>query len=108
MAGEIEAYQDALSTFTEHERVVSSMIENMRRALSDLGAGGWKSVVISGIPLPAEIVMSGRNKSFDADRWPTGQQLKESIAKWHELRGQLRQAWDRIPDSRRFGITPPS
>jgi hypothetical protein len=108
MAGEIEAYQDVLKGFSEHEKSVSSVIENTRRAIADLGAGGWKSVSLNGVPLPAEIVLSKNNKTFDAERWPTGEQLKESIARWHELRGKLRNAWDRIPDSRRVGITPPS
>jgi hypothetical protein len=102
----IEKYQAAgielKNAIASAERLVK-IIRDGALVLQD-----WKRVMVSNaqVGFPAEVALT-RSPSINASDWPTGQQLAEALRRYHNARGDLRRAYDAIPEAQRDAIRGP-
>lgn len=106
-SGPIEAYQVAFraykATEQQADRMASHVVE-AGRALQN-----WRTVMFANLNVgfPAEIALSSRSPSIDGKNWPNVQTLAETIARYHQEKHELDNAWRRIPESDRIGLQAP-
>jgi hypothetical protein len=67
----------------------------------------WQAVHVinGGAGFPKEVTMVGR--SIDASTWPSGRQLADMLAAWHETAEIARTARARLPRETRASMPPP-
>ena len=98
-------YLSALSEFGERERGVVRIVMTIQQAAKHLEHWQAVHVVHAGAGFPKEVTMVGR--AIDASAWPTGRQIAETLAAWHEAAERARMAWARLPEEARTGMPPP-
>lgn len=64
-----------------------------------------------GVQAPADEVMNirndARNHRYDMAKWPSYDEMKSTIEKWHASFKTLNEAWYRIPQDERTALLPP-
>jgi membrane protease subunit (stomatin/prohibitin family) len=58
------------------------------------------------VGLPAEASLGG-GISVDSNGWQTPQQIQELLAKWHQAKSAMQQAWSSVPSEHRSSLVPP-
>lgn len=98
-------YLAVLRELQQREGEVLRMLSTIQRAVKCLER--WQAVYIvnAGAGFPKEVTMVGR--SIDATTWPTGRQLADTLAAWHETAETARTAWARLPRETRSSVPPP-
>lgn len=98
-------YLGALEEVQEREREVLRIVATIQRAAKDLEH--WQAVHVAGVGagFPKEVTMAGR--TIDGSTWPTGRQLADALAAWHDAAENARTAWARLPQPARSGMPSP-
>lgn len=98
-------YLGALGELQEREREVLRVVATIQRAAKDLEH--WQAVHVarSGAGFPKEVTMAGR--TIDGSTWPTGRELADTLAAWHDTAESVRTAWARLSEDQRSGMPPP-
>jgi hypothetical protein len=104
-APEAACYRDALCELQHREGEVLRMVATIQQAAKCLEQWQAVHVIHAGAGFPKEVTMVGR--SIDASTWPTGRQLAETLAAWHETAEIARTAWARLPAEARASVPPP-
>ena len=107
MANEIEAYQAAKR---EYESAVAAcesatgIIHSASAILMD-----WKSAMVSNTSagFPAEVALSRRAKSIDANNWKTAHEIGALLSAYHTAKAAMRSAYSAIPEGQREVVVPP-
>lgn len=106
MAGEIEAYQDALVALSEQEKRVESMFGIISSIARVSFNSEWQKVDSS-----QSRIQTGRSgvdsRTIDGSQWPTWKQLIDGIAEWRNLAIQAKGTYEAIPTERRTGLSRP-
>lgn len=101
----ISEYQSKLKQLREATQAVERVVKTVINGADNLKY--WRDVVVSGGGgFPPHLM--GSNRTINADDWPTGQQIGQLLSRWHSVRFETQQAYERIPLSEREGIQPPS
>ena len=98
-------YLSALRELGERERGVVRIVATIQQAAKHLEHWQAVHVVHAGAGFPKEVTMVGR--AIDASAWPTGGQMAETLAAWHEAAERARTAWARLPEEARTGMPAP-
>ena len=98
-------YLRALREHQEREREVLRIVATIQRAAKDLEHWQAVHVVRTGAGFPKEVTMAGR--TIDGSTWPTGRQLADTLAAWHDTAESVRTAWARLPKETRSSLPPP-
>jgi hypothetical protein len=98
-------YLDVLRELQRREGEALRMVSTIQRAAKCLEHWQAVYVVNAGAGFPKEVTMIGR--SIDAATWPTGRQLADMLAAWHETAETARTAWARLPRETRSSVPPP-
>jgi hypothetical protein len=98
-------YLGALRELQEREREVLRIVATIQRAAKDLEHWQAVHVVRTGAGFPKEVTMAGR--TIDGSTWPTGRQLADTLAAWHDTAENVRTAWARLPKETRSSLPPP-
>lgn len=98
-------YLDALRELQQREGEVLRMVATIQQAAKCLEHWQAVDVIHGGAGFPKEVTMVGR--SIDASTWPTGRQLADTLAAWHETAEIARTAWTRLPRETRSSMAPP-
>jgi hypothetical protein len=98
-------YLDALRELQRLEGEVLRLIATIQKAAKNLDH--WQAVHVTnaGVGFPMEVTMVGR--SIDAATWPTGRQLADTVAAWHEAAEVVRTKWGRLSRETRSRMPPP-
>jgi nucleotide-binding universal stress UspA family protein len=100
-----ETYGDVLRHVGECERAVLRVVTTIQQAAKSLERWQAVSVTHAGAGFPKEVTMMGR--VIEGASWPTGRELAETLAAWHEAAEAARVAWSRVPGAERGTLTPP-
>jgi hypothetical protein len=106
MASEVEAYLQARDAFRQHWTATQQVLGTIR-SFASASNSNWKRILISGVDMPSEVRGPG-STPFDPFSWPTGEQIKNLILQWHKLDKQYRNLWEKVPETFRGGLTPPT
>ena len=102
----IERYQQAVNELkaasSGAERIVKIVLE---------GAGSlrdWKHALVANSTggFPPELG-SSRNAPLNANEWPSGQQIADSLIRYHDARSEVRKAYEAVKDIHRGVLKPP-
>jgi hypothetical protein len=101
MAGEMEAYSDALVQFKNVKSeivTIADFIINFGTQLKNQAG----SVSLSGKTIPGR-----HSTAAEANKWPTGEQLTAIIDRYHTAYSAMIFAYKSIPSDRREVVTQP-
>jgi hypothetical protein len=98
-------YLAALRELQQREGEVLRVVATIQMAAKALER--WQAVHVAhaGVGFPKEVVMVGR--AIDAATWPTGQQLADALAAWHEALELARTRWAGLSGEARSRRPPP-
>jgi hypothetical protein len=102
----IEKYQQAVNELKAAvagaERIVKVVLEGAA-SLRD-----WKHALVANATgaFPPELG-AARNAPLNANEWPSGQQLADSLIRYHDARSELRKAYEAVEDTHRGVVKPP-
>jgi len=98
-------YLDTMSAVREREREALRLVGTIQQAAKDLDH--WQAVHVAGVGagFPKEVTMAGR--TIDGATWPTGRQLADALAAWHDAAENARTAWARLAKAARSGMPSP-
>jgi hypothetical protein len=102
----IERYQLAVNELkaavSGAERIVKVVLEGAA-SLRD-----WKHALVANAAggFPPQLG-STRNAPLNATEWPSGQQIADSLIRYHEARAELRKAYESVKDIHRGVLKPP-
>jgi hypothetical protein len=102
---DVGLYLDALRELHRREGDVLRMVATIQQAAKCLEHWQAVNVVHGGAGFPKEVTMVGR--SIDASTWPTGRQLADTLALWHDIAEVARTAWAHLPREARSDMPPP-
>ena len=86
-------YSEALKARQRAIIEVENMVMSIKEGADKLGR--WQDVTIANIPGASFPV--GRRLSIAGDRWPTGQQIADTLRAYHIANQEARSAWGRVP-----------
>lgn len=98
-----EEFDGAAAEVDRHHSIVSDVAVGLRKdnrskfCFSNLDGPG----------LPPEATMRRDGLSANARQWPTPVAVQTSLAKWHEARAAMVNAWSAIQEQDRKRLTPP-
>lgn len=99
----VEAYQNALTALQSHRQYVGQIRTQIRRFAQ---IDDWAGILIQGTTNPTHVWGSG-TPTFNAAQWPTGEALTDAIQRLRTFTRQCEDSWNRVPESRRTGLTRP-
>jgi hypothetical protein len=104
----VEDYQRAL---IDLHRCINEFDE-LRRLLQSTAVAcmfGWQNVVVIGIDeaFPAHVIARESHRTIDASNWPTPEKIAKVLLAAHQAQEKALQAWDKIPDDHRAGLSQP-
>lgn len=105
---QIEGYLTAKNEFTSFEvelKALAQLIRGVGAAIENSPGRMIFSNTQQGLPMEAS--MSHDSKSFNADQWKSAAQIQEMLAKWHQKRDAMMEAWNSIPAELRQNVIPP-
>jgi len=94
-------YDSVNAEIDELSKVLATTSEALRRKRDQF------MISNTGVSLPAEVAFSRNQVGVDARSWPTAKGAMELLNRWHDARTKMRDAWDKVPDSRRGGLHAP-
>jgi hypothetical protein len=109
MANEIEDYQQATRTYEGAQLACERLVGTVHAASRALQK--WRTATVSNasVGFPAHLVLGGGGtSSIDASQWPTAQELANALSAYHATQILMKQAFDRIPETQRAVIKPPT
>ena len=102
----IAKYQDALTALAAAEREADGLAQVVVAA--GLKLRGWRGVGFSNgkppVSFPPDVL---RADSINVSDFPTGQQLAEALASWHQAKHAAQNAFGQVPRDRRVGLQEP-
>ncbi|HEV3258373.1 MAG TPA: hypothetical protein VG013_15950 [Gemmataceae bacterium] len=105
MGDRIRAYQNAMNRLDTAALRVKDFVDEIKQAAKHLEK--WEETAVAHVTakLPMELLL--KNRIIDGQKWPTAQQLADTLADWHRARQEARLAWDMIPVQDRTSLRPP-
>ncbi len=101
--GAVADYSEAIKTRERAIREVEQMVKIIQDGANNLGR--WDEVTVANIP--GATFPIGRTRSITGDRWPTGQQIADTLRAYHTANHDAMTAWRRVPPELRGVLTPP-
>lgn len=103
---------DPIKSYLELKRrlqAANDRVEKMVRTIQEADAKlrAWDTLCITncGVEFPIELT---NGRKFDAQTWPSAQELAKALVGWHEARRLAENAWQMVPSEERVGLQPPS
>jgi hypothetical protein len=102
----IEKYQQAVNELKTAVSGVERIVKIVLEGASSLR--DWKHALVANANggFPPELG-SSRNAPLNATEWPTGQQIADSLIRYHDARFELRKAYEAVQDTHRGVLKPP-
>ena len=95
MGDPISAYQEAIRERSEARDRMMGFVETVSSVSEQLY--GYRNPGF----------LSRLTLRIDADSWPSADQMTDALAVWHQTNNAAIAAWDKIPENRRYGLSPP-
>jgi hypothetical protein len=108
MADAIRCYLDAYAEYDSSVRELghlTAIIQEVSRRLSRDPTMFMFSNVAHG--MPAEVAMSPTQNPLDGRTWPSAEQIQTTLAKVHDAKRALSNAWNAVVPSDRGGLKAP-
>ncbi len=109
MSDEIEAYQTALGTLINAEKVADKLAEIISDGADKMT--NWKIVsVVETTPefrWPPEVGGMRPRVEISGKNWPTVFDIGEALTAYHRAKFAVGAAWKKVPAERRVGLQPP-
>lgn len=105
---------DVVTKYAEAERRFVALDDRITRAADYMGEVAdaliqqREAVSLANCPsasLPADVVLSRKNVSFNAIEWPSPDQVGALLSQWHTALDEMRSAWNAMPPEIRGRMT---
>ncbi len=102
----IEKYQAAVNELKAAVAAAETLVKHVLEGAASLR--DWKHAMVANTTpaFPSELGYQ-RHAPLDALKWPTGQQLADSLIRYHDARSDLRKAYENVQETHRGVIKPP-
>jgi len=91
---EVKRYRQVKANLENTQKTIERYVRTITRASGLLE--DWKHVIIenAGVKFP----ITGSGKSIDANEWPAGKELAQTLANWHQTSRALQDAYNLLSE----------